>query len=156
MAGESGTLEMSETLAKVVAYCLGEARMKIEDGSGVVPFSVIVKGDDMYIEEFPGEDVVASRRKAEDAIRAASDVATDYGLCYDGFLNSNQGQIDAVLVEAGNRDMDHSLVIGLIYEVGEDGKAKFVNQPAFIQNGAQFFDMEQVKKAKEREAASQE
>lgn len=57
-------LEMDDILERITFYCLDEAQTKLEAGDELTPFTVIVDGDQMFEENFPGDDVVSCRHAA--------------------------------------------------------------------------------------------
>lgn len=149
---EQETLEMDEILEKITFYCLDEARAKLEAGEECVPFTVVVEGDQMFEETYPEEDVVTCRANAQANVKSSSTFTTHYAFCYDGFLMTDDGQIDALIVECSQRDMDEAYVIGLLYEE-KDGELEFKDMPAYIDSTETFYDKEAVRIAEEREAA---
>ena len=120
---EQESLEMDETLEKIVFYCLDEARGRLEADGECAPFTVVVNGDQMFVENYPDEDVETCRANAQANVKTASSFASHYAFCYDGFLETNRGALDAVIVEAADRDMEQAYVIGLLYEGGSAGAA---------------------------------
>lgn len=138
------SLEMDETLEKIVFYCLDEAKGKLESDGECAPFTVVVSGDQMFVENYPDEGVEMCRANAEANVKTASTFASHYAFCYDGFLETNQGALDAVIVEAADCDMERAYVIGLLYTQGDDGAHSFKEQPAFIDYTPTFFDAEAV------------
>ena len=64
------TLEMDEILERMTLYCLDEGQAKHEAGDELTPFTVIVDGDQMFEETFPGDDVVTCRDAAEKNVAA--------------------------------------------------------------------------------------
>ena len=92
-------LEMDDILERITFYCLDEAQIKLEAGDELTPFTVIVDGDQMFEENFPGDDVVSCRHAAESNVKSSSAFSTHYAFCYDGFLMTDDGQLDAIIVE---------------------------------------------------------
>ena len=109
-------LELDEVLEKITFYCFDEARKKIEAGEECVPFTCVVSGEQMFVESYPGEDVTMCRKNAEANVKSSSSFSSCYAFCYDGFLMTDEGQLDAILVECAQRDMESSYVIGLLYK----------------------------------------
>lgn len=148
---EQETLEMDEVLEKITFYCLNVAREKLEAGEECVPFTVVVEGDQMFEETYPDEDVVTCRANAEANVKSSSTFTTHYAFCYDGFLMTDDGQLDALIVECADRDMEQAYVIGLLYEE-KDGSYEFKDMPAYIDSVDTFYDRAAVRAAKAREA----
>ena len=143
-------LELDEVLEKITFYCFDEARKKIEAGEECVPFTCGVSGEQMFVESYPGEDVTMCRKNAEANVKSSSSFSNCYAFCYDGFLMTDDGQLDAILVECAQRDMESSYVIGLLYKK-EGDQLQFAETPAFIQAGETFYDAAAVKAAEEQE-----
>lgn len=153
---EQETLEMDEVLEKILFYCLDQAQAKLESGEELTPFTVIVDGDKMFEETFPGDDVVTCRQAAESAVKSSSAFSSHYAFCYDGFLMTDQGDLDAIMVECATNDMDKAFVIARLYKQDE-GTYSFEITPAFVDETDSFYDHEAVKAARARaEALAQE
>lgn len=143
-------LELDEVLEKITFYCFDEARKIIEAGEECVPFTCVVSGEQMFVESYPGEDVTMCRKNAEANVKSSSSFSSCYAFCYDGFLMTDEGQLDAILVECAQRDMESSYVIGLLYKK-EGDQLQFAETPAFIQAGETFYDAAAVQAAEEQE-----
>lgn len=153
---EQEMLEMDEILEKILFYSLDQAQAKLESGEELTPFTVIVDGDQMFEETFPGDDVVTCRHAAESAVKSSSAFASHYVFCYDGFIMTDQGQLDGIMVECATSDMDKAYVIARLYK-DEDGKLAFEKTPAYVDETETLFDREAVKAARARaEALAQE
>ena len=143
---EEQSLEMDEILEKIVFYCFDEARGKLDAGEDVVPFTVVVEGDQMFVENYPEEDVETCRANAMANVKSASTFASHFAFCYDGFLMADDGQIDAIVVECATREMEQSYIIALVYLPHEDAPIEYEQTPAFVDNGESFFDRATVEK----------
>ncbi len=150
------SLEMDEVLEKIVFYSLDEAKDKLEANGECAPFTVVVSGDQMFVENYPDEGVEMCRANAEANVKTASTFASHYAFCYDGFLETNQGALDAIIVEAADCDMEQAYVIGLLYTQGEDGARDFKEQPAFIDYTPTFFDAEAVAHAHDADGEAED
>ena len=151
---ETEALEMDEVLEKITFYCLEQARAKLEVGEELVPFTVVVEGEQMFEETHPGDDVLDCRANAQATVKSSSTFSTHYAFCYDGFLVTDQGQLDTIIVECAQRDMEQAYVIGLLYKVASDGVVEFEEQPAYIDDIETFYDREAVQYAEAEEAAA--
>lgn len=153
---EQEMLEMDEILEKILFYSLDQAQAKLEAGEELTPFTVIVDGDQMFEETFPGDDVMTCRHAAESAVKSASAFASHYVFCYDGFIMTDQGQLDAIMAECATSDMDKAFVIARLYKDEGDALA-FKKTPAYVDEADTLFDREAVKAARARaEALAQE
>lgn len=145
---EQETLEMDEILEKILFYSLDQAQAKLEAGEELTPFTVIVDNDQMFEETFPGDDVVTCRQAAESAVKAASAFGSHYVFCYDGFLMTDQGQLDAIMAECATNDVEKAYVIARLYKEEGDALA-FEKIPAYIDETDTFFDLAAAKAAQE-------
>ena len=143
-------LEMDDILEKITFYCLDQAQTKLSAGEECTPFTVVVEGDQMFEENFPADDIVTCRKGAEASVKSSSSFSTHYAFCYDGFLMTDDGQIDALIVECATRDMERAYVIALVYRVKEDGVV-FEKTPAYVDDVDTFYDLATVRAVKARE-----
>lgn len=143
-------LEMDDVLERITFYCLDQAQSKLEAGEECTPFTVIVDGDQMFEETFPGDDVVTCRQAAESNVKSSSAFSTHYAFCYDGFLMTDDGQLDAIIVECATRDMEQAYVIARLYREENDALV-FETTPAYVDNADTFYDLAAVRAARARE-----
>lgn len=143
-------LEMDEVLERITFYCLDQAQTKLEAGDECTPFTVVVDGEQMFEENFPADDVVTCRKGAEANVKSSSSFSTHYAFCYDGFLMTDDGQVDAIIVECATRDMENAYVIARLYRE-QDGKLVFEQAPAYVDDVETFYDLATVRAAKARE-----
>lgn len=125
------TIEISDRLAGIAQYAFDEAIEKVETGEELDLFVVIIKGEDLYIESFPeGEtDEVFNYARAEIA-REGKEMDA-YALCYDGYLETDEGELDAIIVECAERGDADGHAIGLIYRADEES-IEFEDAPVYI------------------------
>ena len=153
------TLEMDEVLEKVISYCAEEAKEKLAQVGAFEPFTVIVEGDNMHIENHPGEDPEFIRANARIAVATASSFADYYCFCYDGFVDTDAGDLDAIIIEAAARDQEEAFAIVNLYRVDEsgDGSIIFEDELAYVGEAESWFDKAAVAAGDEDEmAAAQE
>ena len=147
---EQENLEMDDILERITFYCLDQAQAKLEAGEECTPFTVVVDGDQMFEENFPAEDVVTCRKGAEANVKSSSSFSTHYAFCYDGFLMTDDGQIDAIIVECATRDMEQAYVIARLYRE-QEGKLVFEQIPSYVDDVETFYDLPTVRATKARE-----
>ena len=153
---DTGSLELDAVLEEILFYSLEQARAKLDGGEEIVPFTVVTEGEQLFTEEHPGEDVVNCRLDAQATVKSASTFADHYAFCYDGFIVTDQGTLDAVIVECADRDMEKAHAIALLYKTAADGQIEYAEQPALLDQTDSFFDREAVEVAKAEEAARAE
>lgn len=146
---EQENLEMDDILERITFYCLDQAQAKIEAGEECTPFTVVVDGDQMFEETFPGDDVVNCRHSAKLNVESSSTFSSHYAFCYDGFLMTDNGQIDAIIVECATNEMENAYVIARLYEE-KDGKFVFEKTPAYVDDTESFYDKAAVRAGKAR------
>lgn len=163
---EQETLEMDEVLEKVITYCAEEAKEKLAQVGSFEPFTVIVEGDNMHIESHPGDDPELMRDNARTAVATASSFASHYCFCYDGFIDTDEGEMDAIIIEAAEREQEEAFVIVNLYKVADEGEGTidFDEQLAFVAMTETWFDRaaveagdaEEMARAQEEMAAAQQ
>ena len=123
--------EIPEILEKVLLFSLSEAKDKLTQGNEVVPFTSLIVKDNLFIENHPGETVEACFNAARHTVEHAQG-AQAYALCYDGYVEVDEGSKDALIAEGGVPGADTAFAIGYLYEQGEDGAVTFEQEPAYI------------------------
>ena len=92
--------EIDETLESVLVYALEEAREKMSSGGDVVPFTALVVKENLFIETHPGESAEACFAAARHTVEGARGAGA-YAFCYDGYVDTDAGQQDALIAEGG-------------------------------------------------------
>lgn len=143
---ERETLEMDEVLEKVISYCAEEAKEKLAQAGAFEPFTVVVEGDNMHIENHPGDEPEDIRENARIAVATASGFADYYCFCYDGFVDTDAGEFDAIVVEAAAREDEEAIAVVNLYRVDEsgDGSIIFEDELAFVGETETWFDADAV------------
>ena len=144
-------LNADEPMDKIVFYAFDEARQKLEQGHDVEPFTVVLAGDDLYIESHPGEDIVECFNSARKTISDMSLLADGYVFCYDGYVQMDEGPRDGLIAERAEKDDEVGEAFVLFYRMdeGEEGSIEFEDTifglgeaPSLF--GADEFDDEQL------------
>lgn len=157
--GEVEAIEMDEVLEKVINYCAEEAKEKLAQTGTFEPFTVVVEGDNMHIENFPGDDPEKIREEARVAVATASSFADYYCFCFDGYVDTDAGNYDAIIIEAAAREDDHAMAVVCLYKEGDsgDGSLVFDEGLAYVSDTETWFDAAAVAAGDEEEmAAAQE
>ena len=151
MADEE-VLEMDETLETILAYAIDEARQKLVELGSFEPFTIVAEGDNLYVESHPG-DIDQVRTNAIDTIKTASSFAQYYAFCYDGYIDTDAGTLDAIIVECAERDQETAFAIAQIYTVedADDGTLVFEDELAYVGEAEMYFDRATVQHAEEDE-----
>ncbi len=150
---EQETLEMDEVLEKVISYCAEEAKEKLAQAGSFEPFTVVVEGDNMHIENHPGDNPEEIRSNARVAVATASSFASYYTFTYDGFVDTDAGELDAIVIEAAARDDEEAMAIVNLYRVDEsgDGSIVFEDELAYVGETESWFDRAAVAAGDEAE-----
>lgn len=150
---ELETVEMDEVLEKVINYCCEEAKEKLAQTGSFEPFTVVVEGDNMHIENFPGEDPEKIREEARVAVATASSFADYYCFCFDGYVDTDAGSFDAIVVEAAAREDENAMAIVCLYKVNDsgDGSILFDEGMAYVSDTETWFDAAAVAAGDEEE-----
>ena len=129
--------EIPEYLEKVLIMALDEGKAKIEAGELLVPFTALAIKENLFIESHPGDDAQECFDAAERVVAGARG-ATAYAFCYDGFVETDDGDLDCVIAEGGVPGEDDGYAIGYIYKLSEDGTATVEDEPVFVGEAPNF------------------
>ena len=91
--------EMPDILEKVLLFALNEAKDKAEKGEDVIPFTALVVKEDLFLESHPGESAEECFAFARHTVQGARG-ADAYALCYDGYIETDDGVKDALMPSA--------------------------------------------------------
>lgn len=129
--------EIPETLEKVLLFSLDEAKEKMLQGAEVIPFTALAVKENLFIESHPGDTAEECFNFARHTVQNARG-AEAYALCYDGYVEVDEGTKDALIAEGGIPGEDRGFAVGYLYEVGDDGSVVFEAEPAFIGDAPNF------------------
>lgn len=147
-------VELSEDLQKILFYAFDEAVGKLESRDGLIPFTVTLAGDDIYVDCYDDPDKCMDL--ARESVNIIAHIANAYVFCYDGFIELEDGtEADMVIAEIGEKGSDVALAFGLVYEVGGDGNIQYDEALIELDEVANLFDPEAVAAAEAIAAAAQ-
>jgi len=134
-----GELNSEEILARTILYALEEAAEKLRQSSGFDPFTILIKGEELYIEEHPGETEEESCTSARRSVSSMGLICDAYVFCYDGFVELDEGQNDALIVEYANKEDEQAQINIRLYQVSDD---EYVFDESLYQvgEGQSYFD----------------
>ena len=135
--GEVEVPEIPETLEKVLLFALDEAKQKMLQGADVIPFTALVVKDNLFIETHPGDDSQECFAAAKHTVEGARG-AEAYALCYDGYIETDGGELDALIAEGGIPGEEAGYAICYLYEMDEEGKVAFEDEPAYVGEAPNF------------------
>jgi len=107
--------EITDVLKMVVQRTLDLAADKMDKGEDLVPFTALVAGDDIFLETHDAETAEEIYEKARREVQGARG-ASAYALCYDGYLELEDGMKDAIVTEAGLPGESEAYAFGYIYD----------------------------------------
>lgn len=122
--------DVPEDLLNNIVYALEEGGKILETathGQSFAPFTAIVVGEEVFLESFDSEDADVAFKKAQKKVKKKKG-AISYAFCYDGFVETEEGERDAVIAEGAKPDSECGFAIAMPYEMkgnAEKGKAKF-------------------------------
>lgn len=123
--------DIPELLEKVLLFTLDEAKQKLVQEQEVVPFTALAVKDNLFIENHPGESAEACFNFARHTVQNARGAGA-YALCYDGYVEVDEGTKDALIAEGGVPGADEGVAVCYLYETAEDGAVTFEDEPAYI------------------------
>ena len=129
--------EIPDTLEKVLMFSLEEAKEKMAQGADVVPFTALVVRENLFIESHPGESAEECFAFARHTVEGARG-AEAYALCYDGYVEIDDGTRDALIAEGGVPGEDEGYAVGYVYTLDNEGRPTFEGEPAYIGEAPNF------------------
>lgn len=146
--------ELPDVLERVLVFCLDEAKGKFEDADGFNPFTATAVKDKLFIEEIPGEEPEECYARARHTVQDARG-ADAYGFCYDGYVELDDGTVDALIAEGGIPGDLNGYAIGIVYRVDDEGVRTFEAEPTFIGNAPNFMVLTNTKTFAEEQAEAE-
>jgi len=123
-------LSSENSLDKVIFYAFDEARQKLEQGNDVEPFTVVISGDDLYVESHPGATIIDCFNSARAAIELMQTLGDAYVFCYDGYVNLDEGARDALIAERAEKGEEIGEAFALFYSIGQEGDGSITFEDA--------------------------
>ena len=108
---------LSELAEQLMLCALDEAKDMLETGGNCPPLTLIVKGEDIEIETHPGESILECIASARVAVLSEQDDSEYYAFCYDGYVDTDRGHHDALIVECAKQKEETGHVICCLYNV---------------------------------------
>lgn len=109
-------LQVSDNARKAMEYAFEEAQQRlISMNQSFDPFTVTVVDEGLEVNDHPAATPTAVRESVK--ILLAQDMPEGYALCYDGYVETDEGQTDAVIVEVADRGASDAFTLALLYEI---------------------------------------
>ena len=123
--------EIPEVLLKVLLYCIEDAKKRLGPGEDLVPFTALAVKETLFSED---QEASSPEECYEKAMRTVSNArgATAYGFCYDGYINTDAGYVDALIAEGGLPGDEHGYAIGLIYSFDTHKNREYSDTANFV------------------------
>lgn len=111
--------EINEELESLLIQVLEEAQSKMSEGEQVPPFTSAIVGDKLFQESHEGttDECFASAR--DTVMNTAG--ARAYVFCYDGYIDTDEGEKDAIIAEGGVAGDEQAIAVGLMYDLDDEG-----------------------------------
>jgi hypothetical protein len=119
-ASYAGEIDEDNAVDQMLLYALEQAAEMLEQGEGFDPFTILLKDDEFFIEEHPGDAIEDCSASAQRTIRQMALVTSDYVFCYDGYVDLDEGQHDAIIAERGHKGSETAEVFAMLYEQHDD------------------------------------
>ena len=110
--------EINELLESLMLQTIEEAQAKLTEDKELAPFTAVVIGKSVFEESYAGETDECFAAAQDTVIGMENAVA--YGFCYDGYLESDNGDISCIICEGGLPGEDAGIALALIYTEGEE------------------------------------
>ena len=145
-------IDLPEDVQKVLFYAIDEATKKIDAGEELVPFTMVLAGEDLFMDSHPVDEVEECFASARQAVNTIAHIADAYVFCYDGYIETEEGEHDMLIAEVGMKGEEQGIAYGLVYEVGvpendEDPVVTFDEGLLLLGESDNLFDPEAVKAA---------
>lgn len=130
-----GVPKLDETLEILLLQVIEEAQQRMEDGEDVVPFTALLVGDSVFEETHNGttDECFASAQKTVEGAEGAR----AYAFCYDGYIETDDGDKDAIIAEGGIPGEKDGVAVGLLYDASEEEIA-FEEEVCYIAEAPNF------------------
>lgn len=130
--------EIPEALEKVMLFALDEGKAKMSHVDDMlVPFTCLVIKENMFIESHPGDSAEECFNYAKHTVQGARG-AEAYAFCYDGYVETDDGMMDALIAEGGVPGDEDGFAVCYLYEVDAEGKVSYEEEPAYVGQAPNF------------------
>lgn len=130
--GQHTAPDMPDLLQNLLQYLVEEARKKMEQDGSYTPFVGVAIGETLALEEITGDEPDDVYRLAKHTVENTRG-AQGYGFCYDGYVDTDDGQRDAIIAEGGMAGEPEGYAIALLYTANEEaGAFTFVPPVSYI------------------------
>jgi hypothetical protein len=136
-AGEE--LSPEELLEKVAFYAFDQAQLRLEQSGYVEPFTILIEGDNLLVENHPGEDAAECFESARRTVYVMQSKISAYVFCYDGYVELDEGTRDAIIVERASKGDEMGEALAMMYSEDDDSLV-FEDEIYCLGEGPSFFN----------------
>lgn len=129
---EEKTLEITDNVRRAMDYAFDEAQRLLSTNGGFMPFTVTVVDEGLELNEHSGETPDDIRESVK--MLLAQDMPEGYALCYDGYVETDEGTRDAIVVEVACRGAARADILAMLYIQDADA---YTFEPSYAYAGAQ-------------------
>ena len=107
-----GVPQLDETLEILLLQAIEEAQQRLDDGEELVPFTALLVGDSVFEETHTGttDECFESAQKTIEGANGAR----AYAFCYDGYIETDDGDKDAIIAEGGIPGAQDGVAVGAV------------------------------------------
>ena len=125
--------EIDETLETLLLQTLENAQDRYEKSGVLSPYTATLIGGTT-------DECFAEAERTVEGMRGAR----AYAFCYDGYLDTDEGQVDAIIVEGAIADGQDGIAIGLLY-TEKDDTITFSEEPFYLGPAPSFLPVKVAK-----------
>lgn len=104
---------LSENQRTALDHAFEDARTCLASDGGMCAFSILATADGFVVSDHPGESVDDVYRSARALM--ARELPESYVFCYDGFVETDAGRVDAIICETARRGAPHATILAQTY-----------------------------------------
>lgn len=134
---EQITLHISDNVQRAMDQAFDEAQQYLTANGGFQPFTVTVVDEGLEINTHEGDTPEAIRESVKGLL--AVDMPEGYALAYDGYIETDDGTLDAIIVEVAERGASKADALAVIYTAETDGTYTFEPSYGYIGTEAQLY-----------------
>ena len=117
-------LQISDNVKQAMEYAFDEAQQRLMSmNQSFDPFTVTVVDSGIEVNDVSALESPSAVRESVKML-LAQDMPEGYALCYDGFVDTDEGQLDSIVVEVCDRGATDAFILVLLYSI-IDGEYTF-------------------------------
>jgi hypothetical protein len=113
-------LSSEQILERAIRYALEQGAQALEQDGVLDPFTVLIEGEELYLEDHPGDSEEQSYASARRTIYQMERLCNAYLFCYDGYVDLEDGRSDALVVEYAHKgDLEAQIIVRMYHLHGD-------------------------------------